>query len=159
MSFTSSHQTQNQLRDQTNPNNNTVQENLLNSFNPNVAIENSQKESNQTPSALHAKKTTDSCKIDECSIAHSIQIDEIIGEKKGRINFRLNEGLDKQISSIIQNDESSFSQNTILSTNQTKKNELNLFSEIEALKSKENFDCSYFEPILSLSNIFWEFNF
>ena len=158
MSFTSSHQTQNQLRDQTNPSSNTVQENLLNSFNPNVVIENSQKESNQTPSALHAKKTTDSCKINECSLAESIQIDEIIGEKNGKINFQLNESLDKQISSFIQNDENSFPQNTILNTTQTKKNELNLFSEIEALKSKKNFLCSYVKPMLSLSNIFLEFN-
>ena len=154
MSFTSSHQTQNQLRDQTNPSNKTFQENLLNSFNPNVVIENSQKESNQTPSALHAKNTTDSCKINECSLAESIQIDEIIGEKIGKINFQLNESLDKQISSIIQNGENSFPQNTILNTNQTKKNELNLFSEIEALKSKENFHCSYVKPMLSLSTIF-----
>jgi len=137
MSFTSSHQTYSQLNDQTTPSN-TVQENLNNSFNPNFSAEKSPTNLNQTSNSLHAKQTN-SFKATECSLAENIQIDEITGEKNGKINFLLNESLDKQITSIIQNDENSFAQNTFLNTNQTKKNELNLFSEIEALKSKKHF--------------------
>ncbi len=135
MSFPSSHQTQIQLNDQINPSTTAI-ESLNNCSSPHPTIESSQSSNkNQT-------KSTNSCKINECSLAESVNtIDEITCEKNGKINsnesFQLNESLDKQILNIIQNDENYFAQNTtILNANQTKKNELNLFSEIEALKSK-----------------------
>jgi hypothetical protein len=133
MSFPSSHQTQIQLNDQSNPSTTAI-EILNNCSSPNPTIESSQ-HSNQN------QIQSNSCKINECSLAESVsKIDEITCEKNGKINsnesFQLNESLDKQILNIIQNDENYFARNTILNANQTKKNELNLFSEIEALKSK-----------------------